>query len=260
MKESILERYTRDNFASWLENGSRNLNSKDEKQQLRTFCPFYYYIRYYDIPSDGLKFIYGELSEKAKRNFRWGLRIAFSKMSQKMSQEYNNYEDSLVNPLRLLLYLASKIRATEMVPAIAEWWTISEQPKNEDQKNLFALSLKVISGMAPYPDVAEAIRQIINSHYFRPTYSGFAPMLFIALCRTEPERFPPHLELLRQDFSIMHKKTGRSKSFITAMRFSNYVDLDIIAEHLREIKLPEDEWFVEALFVGEKAPLKIAKR
>ncbi|HHD81303.1 MAG TPA: hypothetical protein ENK99_06930 [Campylobacterales bacterium] len=264
MKKSIhikeLEKYTKNDFAAWLYYGFQDLNSEDEEQRLGAFSPLYYYIRFYDTPSDGLKSIYDELSGKAKQNFCSGIQIAFSRIP---------HEYKYVSVIRSLLYLASEVHATEILPEIVKCIGNGYfgMPENEELKNLFVLSLKVVSGMAPYLGTAKTIRQLVSSRFFRPVYSGFAPMLFIALCRTEPEKFPSHLELLRHDFSILHKKTGTNKSFITAMRFVQYVDLHTISKNLCCLYVitdptseeDTDNWFIDALFVGKEAPLILYK-
>lgn len=252
-----LEQFNKERFASWLRSGFEDLVHED--REITAFAPLHYFIGYHDNIIDDLKAIYDELSGTAKENFRLGVKIAFSGFPP---------ENQYASLIRLFLHLAGKIHAVEILPEIVKqvgngYFGI---PQNNEGHELFALSLDIVSGMAPYLDIGNVVRQLVGSRFFSPDY---APMVFIALCRTEPDHFPDHFKFLRSDFSILHKNRGTHGAYLTAIRFVQYVDLATISQNLWllyltmhpniTIKTNSDNWFGEALFVGEKAPLILTK-
>ena len=242
------EQFDEAKFASWLRCGFEDI--KNSNKTLIAFAPLNYFIGYHGNIIEDLKTIYDELSGTARRNFRLGLKRAFSELPP---ESYN------VSLISLFLYLAGKIRAVEILPEIAkqignEYFGIQQ---NDEGAELFALSLDIVLGMAPYCETGDVVRQLVASRFFKPDY---APMAFIALCRTEPENFPEHLNLLRPYFYNLHLERGADDAYLTAIRFVQYINPNMIARHLGEVKLPADKWFMDALFVGEKAPLAINKK
>ncbi len=248
-----IELFSQQQFAAWLRRGFGDLDHED--REVTAFAPLHYYIgRQRDIIDD-LKNIYDELSGTAKENFRLGVKLSFSSLPP---------ENRYVPLIRSFLHLAGKIHAVEILPEVVKqigngYFGI---PDNNEGNELFALSLDIVSGMAPYPDIGNTVRQLVGSSFFK---SDYAPLAFYALFRAEPDRFPDHLELLRYDFTNLHKEKGTRTSFITALRFVQYVDLETISKNLWWLyltrnpdvvgTLTSDNWFGEALFVGEKAPL-----
>lgn len=138
-------------------------------------------------------------------------------------------------------------------------------PDYNEGRELFALTLDIIAGMSPAHGTGDVVRRLVGSSFFQP---GYAPRAFIALCRAEPEEFPMHLKLLRGHFTDLHQKEGTDDAFITARRFVQYVDFLVIRRNLRRLHLcarPDidplttDNWLVEAMAIGDRAPLMLNK-
>lgn len=252
-----LEELDQQQFAAWLRRGFEDLFHED--REVTAFAPMHHYIGRQSDIIDDLKNIYDALSGTAKENFRLGVKLSFSSLPP---------ENQYIPLIRSFLHLAGKIHAVEILPEVVKqigngYFGI---PYNNEGNELFALSLDIVSGMAPYSDVGDIVRRLAGSSFFK---SDYAPLAFFALFRTEPDKFPDHLKLLRPDFTKLHKNRGTRTSFITALRFVQYVDLETISKNLWWLYLTmnpqivdtftSDNWIGEALFAGEKAPLLLTK-
>lgn len=132
-------------------------------------------------------------------------------------------------------------------------------PDRDEGRELFALAIDVVAGMAPASGTADTLRNFVGSVFFRP---GYAPLALVALCRAEPERFTEHLSLLRGHFAKLHTDHGVGNAAITARRVAHYVPLNVMASSLKAFELAvavpdSNRWLVDALFVGEESPLEI---
>lgn len=253
-----LEAFSQEEFASWLKRGFGDLHHS--ARELNAFAPLHYYIgsQRNDIIED-LKNIYNELSETAKENFCLGIKLLFSSLPP---------EPQYVPLVRYLLHLASKVHAVQILPEIVKqigngFFGIPE--KNEG-KELFALSLDILTGMATFLGVADTVRQLVGSSFFK---SYYAPAAFYTLFRSEPENFSDHLALLRHDFTRLHSEVGTDECYLTATTVVQYIDLEILRKNLWFLYLTRnpkiigtfisDNWLGEALFIGKHAPLKLTK-
>lgn len=137
-------------------------------------------------------------------------------------------------------------------------------PDQEEGRRLFALSLDIVAGMAEDKGAADVVRCLVGSDFF---HFGYAPMAFIALCRAEPNNYPDHLPLLRNDFADLHQETGTKSVHITVKRFAHYVTPKIIADNLWRLgitvkpgdEILSDNWLGKAMFVESDAPFTVDK-
>jgi len=256
VKVKQIDGFSAKEFESWLLSGFRDMSF--EERELIAFAPLHYFIGYHDNVILDLKTIYDALSGTGQKNFRLGVVSAFSGLAP-YSQNY-----SLVT---LFLQLAGKCPVHEILPEIVKQIGNGYFGKpNNDSIELFALSLDIISGMAPYCEVGNALRQLEASTFFRPQY---APMTFIALCRAEPDNFLDHFDLLRSHFFNFHKEKGKNGTTITTRRFVHCVNLELISKKIWWLNLTSrpgadnqkhcDNWFGEALFLADDAPLRLTK-
>lgn len=251
-----LEMFNDQAFADWFLRGFKDLHH--DAKRLTAFEPLNYFVRRRGNLTDELKDIYEVLSGSAQEHFRHGIVIAFADLPPKVSS---------IPILRGLLHLAGRIHASEIFPVIIQqigngYFGIAE--RNEGHE-LFALALDIVAGMAPSLRVSDTVRRLLASSYFQP---GYAPRAFIALCRTEPEEFPRHLEALRKSFTKLHSEAGTVDANITARRFVQYVDTKVLAQKIWAayftidpgIRAVEtDNWLGKSLFLGDNAPLRLIK-
>jgi hypothetical protein len=251
-----LEGYTAQAFANWLRRGFEDLDH--DKKRVTAFAPLNYFVFREDDITRELKNIYDLLSGTAKEQFRLGIAIAISLMPPTLKS---------VTTVSHLLHLAGRVYATEIFPEVVKkigngFLGFSEHSKGRE---LFALSLNIVAGMSPAYGVGDTVRRLVNSSFFQP---GYAPMAFVALCRAEPEEFYKHLALLRGSFSALHRNRGTNDAYITAHRFVQYVDLEVIGRNFRQLYLcskpgidtfSTDNWLGEAMFIGDNAPLLLDK-
>jgi len=159
-----------------------------------------------------------------------------------------------------LLHLAGRVYAHEILPEIMKQIGngFLGMPENNEAKDLFNLTLDIVSGLSRVHGAGDTIRHLVASSYFQPFY---APRAFVALCRAEPKKFIEHLKLLRNAFTVLHSKIGTDDVFITAHRIAQYVNPKIIAANIRNLNLSirpgidvlkYDNWLVDALFVNDK--------
>jgi len=251
-----LEEYSAQAFANWLRRGFEDLDH--DKRRVTAFAPLNYFVRREDDITRELKNIYDLLSGTAKEQFRLGIAIALSVMPPTLKS---------VSTVRHLLHLAGRVYATEIFPEVVKkigngFFGFSE---HNEGRELFALSLNIVAGMSPAYGVGDTVRRLVSSSFFQPDY---APMAFVALCRAEPEEFYKHLELLRGSFSALHRDRGTNDAYITARRFVQYVDLEVIGRNFWHLYLcskpgidtfSTDNWLAEALFLCDNAPLLLDK-
>jgi hypothetical protein len=250
-----LEDYGVRDFAGWLRRGLEDYRHPQAKRT--AFAPLAAFVGHGPDPTLELRDIYELLSGSARKNLRLGLAEAMDSLPP--------VYDSLP-VLREMLHLAGRLRAKEALhPILTQIGTgffgRSEIPETRD---LFAFALEIVAGMAPGADVAAALRHLTGTPHFEP---GYVPMVFIALCRAQPERFPEHLEHLRPYFAALHRtESDLAGVELTARRFAHYVPLDTIAENLYRLQYslnPSappwalDNWLVNALFRGDRAPLAL---
>ena len=252
-----LKEYSAQAFANWLRRGFEDLYH--DKRRLMAFAPLNYFVRRDDDITRELKNIYDLLSGTAKEQFRIGIAIALSSLMPPTLKS--------VSTVRHLLHLAGRVYATEIFPEVVKkigngFFGLSEHNKGCE---LFALSLDIVAGMSPAYGVVDTVRRLVSSSFFQP---GYAPRAFVALCRAEPEEFYKHLELLRGSFSVLHRDKGTNDAYITANRFVQYVDLEVIGRNFWHLylctkpgidTLSTDNWLGEALFIGDNAPLLLDK-
>jgi len=251
-----LESFDASAFANWLRCGFEDLDH--EERRLTAFAPLNYFVGHYgDLTSD-LKNIYDVLSGSAQRELRLGIARALSDLPPAQQS---------VPIVRSLLHLAGRVHAPEIFPEVIKQVGngFFGMPDYNEGRELFALTLDIIAGMSPAHGTGKAVRRLVDSSFFQ---HGYAPRAFVALCRAEPGEFPMHLQKLRGNFTNLHQTEGTDNAFMTAHRFVQYVDLLVIVDNLRELHLcakPDidplttDNWLVEAMVVGDRAPLMLDK-
>lgn len=249
-----LQDFKTKDFVDWLIKGFEDIY--DDKKSLNAFGPLNYVVGRQDDLTNGLKDIYDLLPSNLKGNFREAIAQGLSNLPPRISS---------ISSVRGLFYLAGRIKSTEVLPVVNQYmengfFSIKE---NNSGSELFALTLDIIAGISSISENGEVMRNLVNSNFFKFDYS---PMAFISLCRSEPEKFPEHLKLLRKDFAKMHKEKGTNNAYMTAKRFAHYVDTKIIANNLYLAKLiplanPEnfdnDNWLGQAMFIGKNTSLEL---
>lgn len=259
-----LESFDSLEFANWLKNGFRLINTKEGR--LDAFKPFHYFIRTQDshiIENDvieNLKKIYNALSPKAKAKFHDSLRIAFSKLKKDNDMFYLGQE---------FLHLSARIASPEGLPEIIkqlEKGALDSLDKKK-RKELFANILSTTCGMSKYQEtrydkVPDLIRELKGNPHFE---FGYSPMAFIALSRAEPDTFYRHLALLRKDFSRLLKRDGTEDIHITGHRFIHYVGIERLFSNFDEMSfcpqdsnriLNYDNWLIHAVFAVKELERK----
>ena len=249
-KEDVrkLEYFEANEFADWFFSGMIDINEEDK----RPFSPLHLYIGRHELIRD-IKEVYDLLSGRSKINFSKGLTEAIYRMPK---------ENKYCEIIEKLLFLVGAINDVRALPAIIAH--VGNGFFGKCQKNaekLYIISFNIICGMIPSPKVKEAVLRLIASSFFRYNY---APMAFIALCASSPKEFPDHLRLLRDHFTLLHKEEGYENVFMTAKRFTHYVDDHIIAKKLHSIYVTTDPaidsektdaWLIDSLFFDANAQL-----
>lgn len=234
-------------FCSWLTAGYKDLAHLDT--HTRAFEPLHLLVGHGDVTNE-LKSIYDALSDRAQMLFRNGLANAIAALPA---------EADFVPVFRALLHLAGRIKALEALPIILHIGSdFFGMPDRNEGRELFALAIDIVAGMAPASGTSDALRSLTDSAFFRPEY---APLVLIALCRSEPNRLVDHLALLRNYFAALHAIKGAGNAAMTARRVVHYVSLNQLASSLKAFELADvsknDQWLVKALFFGDGAPLEI---
>jgi hypothetical protein len=248
-----LESFTAQDFAKWLNCGFRDHGHPLAHQG--AFAPLAPFLAHEEDPTLNLRYVYELLSGTAKERLGQGLAAGIANLQP----YYSN-----LSLMRQLLHLAGRLKAVEAIPPILAQVATGFFGRQEVQetRGLYAFALEIIAGMAPGTGVADGLRHLVGSPPFE---SGYAPMVFIGLCRAEPDRFPEHMEYLRTHFGKLHASSGASDAGLTARRFAHYVPLDTIAEHLHRLQYSlrrdgptwsSDNWLVNALFLGDRPPLR----
>lgn len=256
-KEDVvdLEAYKSEDFSKWFIAGFRDIKRKEKHE--KPFAPLSLYFGRFGAISE-LKYIYDLLSGGAKIEFCEGVNLALSIVAK----EADNTE-----VVRNLLLLSGIVNAVQVIPTVV--MQIGNGffglDKSDDLENdLFAVALNVISGMSPCYYVKEAVCQMVASNHYQYQY---APMAFIALCETEKDEFPEHLNLLRSDFAKLNSEgIERKDAYVTAVDFAKTVDLKTIADNLHKLSLTlypgidekmTDNWIVRLILTCEKSQIKL---
>jgi len=244
-----LEIYSVEDFRDWLTAGYKDLARPDTRA--RAFAPLHLLVGHGDITNE-LNSVYDVLSGGAQILFRRGLADAIAALPT---------EANAVPVLRALLHLAGRIKALEVLPKLTPQVGAGffGMPDRDEGRELFALAIDIVAGMAPASGTADTLRSLVGSVFFR---SEYAPLALVALCRAEPQGFTKHLSFLRRHFAKLHIAHGIGNAAITARRVAHYVPLNVMASSLKALELaiavPEsDQWLVDAMFVGEEPPLEI---
>jgi hypothetical protein len=249
--------YNENQFAEWFRVGF-DIYFK-ESNRYKAFYPLHSYVGMTGDLTKELCDIYDNLKPHSQLYFRKGLVKVFSEIEP---------TESNIQIVRKIMFLAGLIHLNEMINPIIQqvgngFFGVEGNRYNID---LFAVALDIVKSLSNCYSGGDAIRKLIGSFYFRSVY---APKAFIALCFSEPEMYPKHLKLLRNNFYEMHcVLSAKRDAYITARRFVNCVNMqviankfiDIILSDVPDITLRTDNWFANCLFVGENAPLKIIKK
>lgn len=249
-----LQDFKTKDFVDWLINGFEDIS--DDKKRLNAFSPLNYFVGYQCGLTTELKNIYDLLQPNVQRNFKTGIAQGLSNLPPRISS---------ISSVRGLFYLAGRIKATEILPVVNQYlengfFSIKE---NNCGGELFALTSGIVASMSSTSEASEIMRNLINSNFFKSSYS---PMAFVALCRSESEKFPEHLKLLRKNFAEMHKEQGTKDAWMTAKRFTHYVNTRIIADNLYLTNLmpsvnsenfENDNWLGQAMFIGKNTSLEL---
>lgn len=250
--------YSVDEFERWIRIGFESLVNGDSTSVTLPFDPLDVFIDLNEDLTLDLKAIYDAFPPQTQDNFRRGLAAALSHLpSTKRS----------VRVFQELLFLASAIKAHEVLPVLPTkvgngFFGIAE---TSDKRKIFVTTLDTIASMASLDtvnrNVPKVIKTLINSRFF---ISEYADTAFIALCQVSPEKFPEHLEELREHFNKLLKDkiiTFNQTQELT-WQFVNSIGLNVIADNLQYLKAypaqrkePSDYWFLKALFGGDQPPL-----
>ncbi len=249
MTNNSLEAMSGFDFADWLYNGFKNWQTN----QLEPFKPLHNEIRRLAVDDNvisALGNIYDQLPKNTQQKFRNGI----------VKSLYYDLLPSERPILKYFLHLAGRIEAPEIIPVIVYWTNtdflnyIQEGDYGIDKRaEFFALVVDIVAGLAGATDVSNVLKMLARHELFSFKYT---PMIFVALCRTEPNNFLMHLLFTEHMFKELHREYDTEGAHITAKRVAHYVPLDIIQENLDKM----DKWLLHAFFIDEKAPLKIVKK
>ena len=204
---------TRD-FSNWLEKGIKDY----EKGNPDAFSPFHHTIeKEGETVIDSLARIYNNLPPNFQKEFLNGLALALKE--QKNSK---------------LMYLAGKLGALEIIPVVEQWLKDGSLANDEE---FLALTLDVLcSASFNNVAVADILRRIEKE--LGPQIKNHAPMIFIALCRLEPDKWLDHLSLLGKEV-----REAKGPKELTARSFAKYVPWDEVKRNLSKIR-EEDKWLL----------------
>ncbi len=253
------ENFSAEKFAEWLCKGINDLRNG----KVEAFHPLHYLIGKNDDIISDLSDIYDTLSGEAQKRFQNGIVLNL--------QRYPEIKGYVA---RNLLYLAERIGCLNILPVINSWvkqgklfylpeWDPYNSKRNnykrasEERQEFFALVLNIVAELTPAHGAVHTLRKLIGVKEL--FYYSYAPMVFIALCRAEPEKIISHLDLLRDHFRTLYLNEGYTGTYTTARRIVHYVAPEIIARNLWQFK-EEDQWLLKALFSGNQAPLTIVRK
>ncbi len=229
-----VEDWTAKDFSEWFLEGIKHW----QKGWPAAFFPFNYQIGRKENLIEDLVDLYhwfGLMRGDKQKKFSVGLKMALQKQKS-----------------RELLYLAKELKLSDVVFSVVNKWINSDL--SSFNKDFLAIVLNVVCEMSSVDGrMSDILRKIVRKRRIRPQIAEFAPMIFIALCRTEPEKWVEHLSLLRKELA-----GAKGPAQITAHRFAECVHSDVIAKNLWRIR-PEDKWLIKALFTEKNAPLQIIK-
>ena len=258
-KEDIekIYNYTIDDFAHWFESGYGAYYSEDDN--FMAFEPLHGYVGLTGELTNELKEIYSYLNPSLKINFRGGLAKAFLGL-----------EDIYVNIkiAKKMMFLSRAIYAREILEPIVQkiangFFGDVDMSEEEKDNDLFEIALDVVKKLSDVTIGSYYIKRMIGSRYYSCMYS---PKAFIALCHSDPSNYTKHLSLLRRCFyEINLDEEEKEYMYLTARRFLDNVDMQVFIEGFDELYLTgfpdesqvNDNWFIEAMFIGEFAPLDI---
>ncbi len=249
----LIADYSASEFSDWFQIGFAFYYK--EKNNIKAFYPLRSYIGIADDIITDLGNIYDSLSPESKIKYKKGLIMAFDDL------------DSIKENLQIvkdMMYLSGKINAKGIVDSVIKkvgngyFVAGKKEEQDDDNNNLFAIAFDVVKHLSH--SGGEPLRELIASKYFRFQY---APKAFIALCHAEPKSYPEHLRLLRKSFAELHSDYSiQEDAYITANRFIDCVNLKVIADNICKLKInerpdeePKDNWLLDALFIGDYAPL-----
>lgn len=253
---AIVNKYTFHEYSDWFEVGFYSYYFNDDN--FKSFEPLHVYVGLTGDLIGELGEIYDALNPIAKINYRKGLAMAYSGLDE--NEKYIEIAESM-------MYLARLINAREMLEPIIQKVGngFFGYVDGDKKKQIFIKALDVVKRLSDCSIGPNYIKRMIGCQYFSYKY---APMAFIALCRSDPVNYPDHLYLLRYHFNLLHKDINdKANMHITAKRFLSYVDMEIFCEKYFDLHLSDkpgailvsDNWFAEAMFKGELAPLIIYK-
>ncbi len=245
-----LYKYTEDDFNHWFINGFKGYYDSDYKKRFLAFDPLNAYIGLTEDLTKELGYLYAHLKGE-------NVKIKFKKALAKTFNDLLTHESD-APILRSIMFLTSYLKIRELIIPIvnaAEKGFYSVQNNNINIE-LFVIAMDVVCHLSERPYSGDNIRRLVQSNYFKSIY---APKVFISLCKSEPERYPEHLKLLKNDFFKIHKRSLKN-IHITANRFILYVRLEIIAKYFDQISLsednqPNDNWLIAELFRGDDSLL-----
>jgi hypothetical protein len=252
-----LESYDPQDFRFWLTRGFRDYRHPSRASS--AFAPVSAFVGHDQDPTIELQAVYRLLSGTAQENLCRGLGMAIADLKYCLDD---------LPLIKELLHFVGRINAIEALPAVLTQVGSGPfgRPDYPETAEIFAFALGIVAGMAPAHGIADALRHLAD----RPSFvSDYAPTVFIALCRSEPGRFPEHLTVLRNHFDALHQRSGTVGTQITARRFAHYVSLDMIAASLYRLTYSLDQqrepwrwdnWLVDSLFTGERPPLRLMPR
>jgi len=254
-----LNGFSEADFHRWFVKGFNKYYSSDPKEQFRAFEPLHAYIGLTGDLTKELGDLYALIGDvNVKENFDSGLTSSFIKFSE---NEIN------AHIVRAIMFLTAYAKITKLIVPIVECAEKGFFSNSKVNAEFFVIAMDVVKQLSKNNSfdikTGNPMRRLVLSQYFKSIY---APKAFISLCQSEPNNFPLHLKLLRENFFEIHQDSS-DNVHITAKRFLLYVGLESIANYFNQMKLirwgehipPSDDWLINALFIGDHAQLDLIK-
>lgn len=199
----------------------------------------------------------------------------FSEMNSRQRQHFREAcsdilailpcEERYIPVFEYLLSIAVEVRAHEILRVLPsrianDFFGLTSE---RDGESLFAQILLTVAQLAaPRADTLRCLRALIGSTHFDHAYASVA---LLALCNCSPENISEHIDLLRYSLANMFKEFDTDKDVKRELAESilEIIGLNRLVEafpHLmyfnrQSENAPLDFWFLEALLVGDHAPL-----
>ena len=194
-----------------------------------------------DLAGD-LQRVYDSLQADAK--LRW--RLAVSDLLAERGGDLQHLRATVV--LLDLSILMPAFEALKVLPGI-----VADIGEGDDARRLYDHALTVAIELSRQTeDARDCLDRMRTSPGFSPTYAG---LVFIALCRAEPDEWPSHWRTMRESLDALMRQLEPesdgprwyAESFVRAVTPARLrQDLDVFME----LEDPSDDWLWNELFKG----------